>query len=107
MHTRVLVGVLLLIGFIAAAEWACRRLVPTEPPKDKLGLFYDPIEDDPDAAPLIRQADREAREKSDRGPQMPLGQCHVFWAIKKRILKEKYGIDWKTPKEMNPKTAFD
>lgn len=31
-----------------------------------------------------------------------LGFCHIVWETKKRILKEKYGMEWKTPAEENP-----
>lgn len=36
-----------------------------------------------------------------------LGYCHLIWCKRKRILKEKYNIDWKTPAEMNPDVIFD
>lgn len=36
-----------------------------------------------------------------------LGSCHWIWAIKKQILKEKYGITWYTPAELNPDVMFD
>ena len=36
-----------------------------------------------------------------------LGSCHWIWAMKKRILKEKYGITWYAPSEVNPDCIFD
>ena len=36
-----------------------------------------------------------------------LGSCHTLWALQKRILKEKYGITWYTPAELNPDIKFD
>ncbi len=36
-----------------------------------------------------------------------MGFCFAYWAEKKNILKEFYGIDWKTPSEMNPGVLFD
>ena len=36
-----------------------------------------------------------------------LGSCHFYWANKKRILKEKYGIDWQSPAELNSHICFD
>lgn len=36
-----------------------------------------------------------------------LGSCHTEWAIQKRILKEKYNIDWKSPQDKNPHITFD
>ena len=36
-----------------------------------------------------------------------LGSCHWIWAEKKRILKEKYGIIWYAPSEVNPDCIYD
>ena len=36
-----------------------------------------------------------------------LGSCHWIWAMKKRILKEKYGITWYAPSEVNPDCIYD
>jgi len=36
-----------------------------------------------------------------------MGYCHVFWPAKKKVLREKYGIDWKSPAELNPDARFD
>lgn len=36
-----------------------------------------------------------------------IGDCHLVWAITKEILKKDYGIDWKTPHELNPDVFFD
>ena len=36
-----------------------------------------------------------------------MGYCHLLWGIKKKILKEKYNIDWYTPQEENPDVIYD
>lgn len=36
-----------------------------------------------------------------------LGSANVKWDIQKKILKDKYNIDWKTPKDKNPNINFD
>jgi len=36
-----------------------------------------------------------------------IGTCHRIWAHKQRILKEKYGMTWYTPTEVNPHIIFD
>ena len=36
-----------------------------------------------------------------------LGYCHKYWAVKKRILKEEYGIDWLSPAEKESGVSFD
>ena len=35
------------------------------------------------------------------------GSCHGIWALQKKILKEKYNIDWLTPSEEHPEIMFD
>ena len=36
-----------------------------------------------------------------------MGSCHSFWAYEKKILKERYNIDWKTPAEEHPYIQYD
>jgi hypothetical protein len=69
------------------------------------GQLYDPIEDDPRYSKAIKDAEEEVNKNltGHRG----LGVCHIFWASKKKLLKDKYNIVWFTPSEMNPFTRFD
>ncbi len=69
-------------------------------------LVHDATEDDPAVQPLIRAAEKAA-DKELEGVPRRLGFCHQYWAVKKRILKEKHGIDWHSPAELNPNTRFD
>ena len=46
---------------------------------------------------------KEIGDKLDYG----LGYCHLYWETKKRILKEKYNIEWLSPAELNPMVFFD
>ena len=32
--------------------------------------------------------------------------CHTYWSVKKRILKEDYGIEWFSPAECNPTAKY-
>jgi hypothetical protein len=55
---------------------------------------------------ILEAAERETKQQlaeEVRG----LGFCHRFWRMKQQILKEKYGINWKTPAEMNPHIIYD
>ena len=36
-----------------------------------------------------------------------IGYCEKYWKMKKNILKEKYNIEWYSPKEENPNIMFD
>lgn len=68
-------------------------------------LRYDEVED------TLRfmevNAEVEAKIKRQDGGRRFMGYCHLFWMKKKSILKEEYGIDWRTPSEMNPYVMFD
>jgi hypothetical protein len=79
-------------------------------PVGRDGFVYDPKEKDPKYRDIIKKAEKEAEdilEKEFSGFKNELGYCHSLWDKKKKILKEKYGIDWMTPKECNPFTMFD
>ena len=54
---------------------------------------------------LEKQVDEQVRQLIGEGEY--LGYCHEFWAAKKRILREQYGVDWKTPAEEYPHIIFD
>jgi hypothetical protein len=66
--------------------------------------LHDPIEDDPKLRPMIEQAHALANAAE---PAHGLGSCHRLWHAKKRILKERFEIEWFSPAEMNPGTKFD
>jgi hypothetical protein len=38
---------------------------------------------------------------------LDMGYCYMLWEKQKEILKKRYGIDWKSPDEMNPMILFD
>jgi len=74
-------------------------------------LKHDPQEDDPELGPIIKETAEEAKRKiyekyGLKGSEYRPGIGHEMWTEQKRILKEK-GIDWKSPKEMNPYIIFD
>ena len=62
---------------------------------------------DPDPLPEEIEKAVEAKIIAEIGEGGYLGYCHSYWAAKKRILKEEYGIDWKSPSELNPGVLFD
>ncbi|TWU48967.1 hypothetical protein Poly51_48710 [Rubripirellula tenax] len=72
----------------------------------RLPMSHDSIERDPEIAPLIDEADKMTEEEL-ANEKRRMGFCHLYWRTKKRILKEEFGIDWKTPAEMNPGVMFD
>ena len=75
---------------------------------DEDGVIYDSKERDPKYKERIRKADKEADEElKRRGIKEGLGYCCSFWSEKKKILKEKYNLEWKSPQELNPGVLFD
>lgn len=36
-----------------------------------------------------------------------MGFCFMYWNAKRDLLKKKYGIDWRSPSQMNPRVIFD
>jgi hypothetical protein len=62
-------------------------------------LGHDPIEDDPETAPTIIAAEKEAEEElaHRRGHSK---YSELLWRKKKQILRKKYGIDWKSREEI-------
>ena len=73
------------------------------------GEIHDPLEDLPEYHAAFADASQLAEEKTKayRAVRGPFGAIHVFWAEKKKVLKEKYGIDWKMPAELNPGVNYD
>jgi len=70
----------------------------------------DPIEQSPQYKKVIHEVEKEAEANlKKKGLDFPgrMGYCHSLWGEIQRILKEKHGIEWKTPAEMNPMTIFD
>ena len=56
----------------------------------------------------IKAAEVEAEAELEHSEQKgQMGFCHLLWATQKRILKERYGIDWRTPAEDNPHIMYD
>lgn len=66
------------------------------------------IHDPSELEKIIAAASTEANLELANSPRHNEdGFCHLFWATKKRILKQKYGVDWQTPAERNPDTRYD
>jgi hypothetical protein len=81
---------------------------PGDSPKQGSWIAHDPIEKDPRYKSVFANIDAEVNEVlKDHPLRGRMGFCYTIWATKKEILKQKYGIPWKTPAEMNPHILFD
>lgn len=70
-------------------------------------LLVDPIETDLVLARKVREAADEASRAVNLAGHQGRGRSHVVWAMQKKILAERYGIVWFSPREMNPEVTFD
>jgi hypothetical protein len=107
-HLVITLGVVLFCFLAIGGSW---WFLTREPDRS---IRRDPIEDDPAMQPILRAVEHEAqeemkrlRENEGRAEEYQLGDSHAYWGIKKRIPREKYGIEWRTPRELNPHVAFD
>ncbi len=75
--------------------------------EDREGLRHDIKERDPKLKKTFKEAEQEALQELSKRSNVRSSKtthCHLFWNEKKRILKDKYNVDWKTLAEMNPET---
>ena len=69
-------------------------------------LLHDPVEDDPALKPVVAEAESLADAELS-GRSRGRGFCHVFWRTKRRILRDRFGVTWFSPGEMNWGVIFD
>lgn len=69
-------------------------------------MLRDPVEQTQEYKEAMKNIDPILdKEFPEDAPPM-MGTCHRYWARKKELL-QKFGIEWKTPAEMNPLIRFD
>jgi len=66
---------------------------------------FDAKESDPAYKEIFAAADKTAERAVGNVPR-DSEFVFTFWDEKKRILKTDYGIDWKTPAELNPHISY-
>ena len=69
-------------------------------------LLYDPVEDTVEYKNIRDELESELF-KLMQNVDVKMGRNYKYWSLKKRILKQKYNIDWKSPPEMNPGIIFN
>jgi hypothetical protein len=70
------------------------------------GEVFDPQESDPALKDKFALVDRKAERVVGNVKRDSKFILH-FWDAKKRILKDQFGIQWKTPVELNPGIKYD
>ena len=51
---------------------------------------------------LLIEREMETLVRAETGEGDYLGFCHLYWEVKKRVLWEKFGIEWHSPSDRNP-----
>jgi len=74
--------------------------------RDGSALRLDAIELEEQHVEIFANIDDEVSEEL-KGRKRSFGFVHTVWGTKRRILKEKYGIEWRSSGEMNPEVHFD
>lgn len=69
-------------------------------------LICDPVEYTRRWERIYYDVEEELDRRFKNEPRH-MGLCFRIWSEKKDILKKKYGIDWHSPGEMNPRVIFD
>ena len=71
-------------------------------------LKRDSIEETEEFKKIEKLVNEEVENLLEQqGVKKQLGYFHIYQNLKKKILKEKYDIEWKTIEEMNPDIIFD
>ena len=69
-------------------------------------LRCDPVEYTFRWEDIYYEMERRLDERFANAPRH-MGFCFRYWNAKRELLKEEYGIDWKSPARMNPRVKFD
>jgi hypothetical protein len=109
MIGRLLFGCIILIASprpVCASDPVIHETAIRQARPRLAGEQFDPQERDPRLHRMFAAADAQAERAV---ANVPRNQQFIFrfWAAKKRVLKDKYGIGWKTPAEINPTIAYD
>jgi hypothetical protein len=75
--------------------------------KKKKGLKRDPVEKTLKYFLIKRKLEKKISERMSELEYSPRERGRLYDEIKKEILLENYGIEWKSPRELNPRVRFD
>lgn len=69
-------------------------------------ILTDPVESSDSYLAVRFEAEKLTDELLEKTKSQNTPFCVSYWNTKKRILKDKFGIDWKSPADMNPEIRF-
>lgn len=68
-------------------------------------MKIDPVESTPEY--LAIEAELKEKIIKEIGEGGYMGYCYKYWYTKQKILLNDYGIEWKSPAQLNPHILFD
>lgn len=68
-------------------------------------LMFDPVERTPEWEETICEVEKACGRRLRR-QRRRMGFCFLYWSVKREELARR-GIEWRSPKEMNPRVLFD
>lgn len=69
-------------------------------------LRRDPVEYTPRWEEICYDVEDYLDRRFENAPRQH-GFCHIYWEAKRQYLKDNYGIEWRSPAQMNPHVKFD
>lgn len=96
-------------------EWLNREVPKIFKPKELLDIILnptighlrkDPVEYTWEWESVYYDVEDQLEKIFEDEPRH-MGFCFRYWSTKKDLLKNAYGIDWKSPSMMNPRVMFD
>ncbi|MDE6443176.1 MAG: hypothetical protein K2K64_01955 [Muribaculaceae bacterium] len=69
-------------------------------------LRADPVEYTWKWEDIYYEVEKRLEDRFANAPRQ-MGFCFRYWNAKRDLLKEEYGIDWRSPSQMNPRVMFD
>ncbi len=75
--------------------------IDRQPPR----LRQNPFDSSPEWEAILPEVEDKIFLKIGR--RQGMGFCHLYWHTKREILLADYGIEWLSPKDLNPHVMFD
>ena len=69
-------------------------------------LRKDPVEYTYEWENIYYDVEAKLEERFANAPRQ-MGFCFLYWNAKRELLDEEYGIEWRSPSQMNPHVMFD
>jgi hypothetical protein len=83
------------------------RILEASESQSNDSFLHDPVEDDPEAGPTVRQTLKQVSQELEAIHGRRMGLCHLIWRTTQDRLLQEHAIVWYSPAQMNPGSCFD